>query len=100
MKLTLIIALLCLIKGIKLEESDDSDESNGDVPEHKFDIQKTTFKTGKRKGDEKITIGLQMGPYYFRKKTWNGNVSSLFVYIVRSTKIKLLLKHKCLTEKL
>ena len=56
MKLTLIIALLCLIKGIKLEESDDSDESNGDVPEHKFDIQKTTFKTGKRKGDDQAFL--------------------------------------------
>ena len=82
---TALIILLCLVFGAyKCADppDDDSDNSLSDEEfEPEFEVTKTKFKSGKRKGEEKILVSLLFGPYTFRKKVERG---CIYTFVCKS----------------
>jgi hypothetical protein len=46
----------------------DQDQEHPMLPPHEFIVKKTMWQTGKKKGEEKFSVTLEVAPYIFRKK--------------------------------
>ena len=59
-------------------ENDNSndEEDNTGIPEHKFEVKKITYMSGKKKGQEKTLVNLLIPPNTFSRKKVQNNVTT------------------------
>ena len=60
----------------KKENEDSSSDDDVIVPQHKFDVKVSTYASGKRKGQEKTLVTLQIEPNTFTRKKVQKNVTT------------------------
>ena len=49
-------------------ESDQDEISESLAPDHTFDIQQSKYASGKKKGQNRITVSLEIPPFIFTRK--------------------------------
>jgi hypothetical protein len=50
------------------DQDQDQDQDHPMLSPHEFIVKKTQWKTGKKKGEEKFSVTLEVAPYIFRNQ--------------------------------